>query len=184
MDVIMDGLLIAGTLFAGAYCWVLSARVRALKSLDSGLGGSIVALTRQIELARGTLEDARTASQESREDLTQLVARADAAAAQLRLLIAAGKEPEAARAGARSSEPAPDRLAARRRDAAGPRLVPTLRAEDEAQSEAGAESIPKPRRPLSLEGLMRRAASPAPAAPQSEADLMAALTAIAAGAER
>ena len=40
----MNGLLIAGTLFAGLYCYVLAGRVRALKSLDSGLGGSIVTL--------------------------------------------------------------------------------------------------------------------------------------------
>ena len=52
MDLLMNGLLLAATLFAGGYCWVLARRVRDLKSLDRGLGGSIVTLTRQIELAR------------------------------------------------------------------------------------------------------------------------------------
>ncbi len=89
MDVVMNGLLIAATLFAGLYCYVLAGRVRALKSLDSGLGGSIVTLTRQIELARATLDEARAGSRETRQDLGQLTARADAAAAQLRLLLAA-----------------------------------------------------------------------------------------------
>ena len=59
MDLLMNGLLMAATLFAGGYCWVLARRVRDLKSLDSGLGGAIVTLTRQIELARATLEEAR-----------------------------------------------------------------------------------------------------------------------------
>jgi len=89
MELLMNGLLMAATLFAGGYCWVLGRRVQDLKSLDRGLGGSIVTLTRQIELARATLEDARGASKETRADLAQLVGKADAAANQLKLLIAA-----------------------------------------------------------------------------------------------
>ena len=89
MDLLMNGLLIAATLFAGGYCWVLARRVRDLKSLDSGLGGAIVTLTRQVELARTTLDEARAASRDTRQDLAQLVAKADGAAGQLRLLIAA-----------------------------------------------------------------------------------------------
>ena len=34
MDLLMNGLLMAATLFAGGYCWVLARRVRDLKSLD------------------------------------------------------------------------------------------------------------------------------------------------------
>ena len=67
MDLLMNGLLMAATLFAGGYCWVLARRVRDLKSLDSGLGGAIVTLTRQIELARTTLDEARAASRDSRQ---------------------------------------------------------------------------------------------------------------------
>lgn len=89
MDLLMNGLLIAATVFAGGYCWVLARRVRDLKSLDKGLGGAIVTLTRQIELARTTLDEARSGSRETQQDLAQLVARAEGAAGQLRLLIAA-----------------------------------------------------------------------------------------------
>lgn len=89
MDLLMNGLLTVATLFAGGYCWVLARRVRDLKSLDRGLGGAIVTLTRQIELARTTLDEAKSSSTASKEELQHLVARADAAAMQLRLLLAA-----------------------------------------------------------------------------------------------
>ena len=89
MDLLMNGLLMAATLFAGGYCWELARRVRDLTSLDKGLGGAIVTLTRQIELARTTLDEARSGSRETQQDLAQLVARAEGAAGQLRLLIAA-----------------------------------------------------------------------------------------------
>ena len=90
MDLLMNGLLTVATLFAGGYCWVLARRVRDLKSLDKGLGGAIVTLTRQIELARATLDEARAGVEgEHPQELAQLVARADAAAGQLRLLLAA-----------------------------------------------------------------------------------------------
>ena len=94
MDVLMNGLLLAATLFAGGYCWILSRRVHDLKSLDGGLGGAIVTLTRQIELARGTLEEARTATREKARDLNQLIARAEAATATLKATLAAARDIE------------------------------------------------------------------------------------------
>ena len=118
MDLLMNGLLMAATLFAGGYCWVLARRVRALKSLDSGLGGAIVTLTRQVELARTTLDEARAASRDTRQDLAQLVAKADGAAGQLRMLIAAAAGP-----GARPP-PAPQPAPRRGGGAAAPPPLP------------------------------------------------------------
>ena len=110
MDLLMNGLLMAATLFAGGYCWVLARRVQDLKSLDRGLGGSIVTLTRQIELARATLDEARGASKETRQDLAQLIGKADAAANQLKLLIAAAPVyPPAPRPETRA-EPGPETM--------------------------------------------------------------------------
>jgi hypothetical protein len=184
MDVIMDGLLIAATLFAGAYCWVLSRRVRALKSLDGGLGAAIVTLTRQIELARGTLDEARSGARETRQDLAQLTARADAASAQLRLLLAAVERRPIP---TETEPPAPrtEAPAARRREPGGPRLVTGPGEEaPEAQEESPA-AVPKPRRTLSLDGVLRRrAAAPEGAGEPDEAAVVAALTALAAGGER
>lgn len=230
MNVITDGLLITAAIFAGLYCRVLAVRVQALKSLDSGLGAAIVTLTRHIELARATLEEARAAARDTRHDLVHLAARADAAAAQLRLLLAAVERTEPAPA---LTEPAPEpsqaapmpaahtpaaptpfeaALAARRREAAGPRLVspapdPWPRAEAgpeprperrEATGETGgetpaeaappaldpADAVPKPRRTLSLDGLARRRPPLDGPATRDEAALIAALSAIASGGER
>ncbi|MEM8569622.1 MAG: hypothetical protein AAGG56_01825 [Pseudomonadota bacterium] len=83
MDLLTNGLLIAATLFAGCYCWVLAKRVKDLKSLDKGLGKSIVTLTRQIELARVTLEESRQAAKVSRSDLADMIRKADEAAARV-----------------------------------------------------------------------------------------------------
>lgn len=184
MEVITNGLLIAATLFAGLYCWILARRVRRLQSLDSGLGAAIVTLTRQIELARATLEEARSGARETRQDLAQLTARADAASAQLRLLLAAAERmPVPAPLAAPSSEP----LAARRREAApGPRLVPDpdTAPEPEGSQTEDPASVPKPRRALSFEGLLRRRGGAEAAPDAAEADVVAALTALAAGGDR
>jgi len=193
MDVTMDGLLLAASLFAALYCWVLSRRVRALQSLDVGLGGAIVTLTRQIELARVTLEEAKSGARETRQDLAELTARADAGAAQLRLLLAAVE-----RAPAPARAPAPvEPAAARRPEPAGPRLASDpapdpdpdvlrepvqdrARAPRAAGPEEDPASVPKPRRVLSIGGLMRRRAPTDEADPADE-DLVAALAALAGG---
>jgi hypothetical protein len=184
MDLLMNGLLTVATLFAGGYCWVLARRVRDLKSLDKGLGGAIVTLTRQIELARATLEEARGASKSTRDELQQLVARADAAAGQLRLLLAA------APASAAPAAPAPPAVAAEPPVRAEP--APRLKAGAlmsmlaGAEPEAGASAapdVPKPRALLPIENPLRRFRPDAPGAAASEDDILEALRALA-GAER
>ena len=198
MDVLMNGLLLAATLFAGGYCWVLAGRVRDLKSLDRGLGGAIVTLTRQIELARGTLEEARASTRENRQDLTQLLARADAATAQLRLAVSAAEEardrlPEPRHAMLRS---VPETLDADDEPATAPVLrapapeataTPPARAEarlDSVGRVAVADLLPKPRVLPPLESPLRpragREAGPASGS-GSEADLIEALSALASG---
>jgi hypothetical protein len=195
MDLLMNGLLIAATLFAGGYCWVLGRRVQDLKSLDRGLGGSIVTLTRQIELARTTLDEARGASQETRADLERLVGRADAAANQLRLLIAA----------APVGAPEPRRPPVAEAPAAGrpvglpemPDLsalleAPDLKSEPEPRPEPARAApamavnladVPKPRALAPVENPLRRAkglSRPAAAeAPVSEDAILEALSALA-----
>ncbi|PZQ50410.1 MAG: hypothetical protein DI556_07595 [Rhodovulum sulfidophilum] len=133
MALMTDGLLLAATLFAGAYCWVLARRVDALRDLDRGLGGAIVRLTRQIELARATLDEARASTREGRQDLAQLSARAETAAGQLRLLLAAVNDPNADAARApgpaeRRAPAAPRPRAPLRPDKGEEEILATLRA--------------------------------------------------------
>ncbi len=194
MDLLMNGLLAAATLFAGAYCWVLARRVRDLKSLDKGLGGAIVTLTRQVELARTTLDEARAASRDTRQDLAQLVARADGAAGQLKLLIAAAPVPApapqpapVAAAVAPAIAPAAATPAPPQRPEPPLAAVPTLRAVPETAAEpvdipkvAHLAEVPKPRAMAPIENPLRRA-KPAPGAPRSEDELIEALSALAGG---
>jgi hypothetical protein len=158
MDLLMNGLLVAASLFAGGYCWVLARRVRDLKSLDKGLGAAIVTLTRQIELARVTLDEARASSRDTRQELAQLVAKADAAGNQLRLLLAAAPKP-AQPAPAQPPEPlAP----------VPPAAAPTL------------ADVPKPRALARVENPLRRAKGEGEP-PRSEDDIIEALRQLAGG---
>jgi hypothetical protein len=188
MDVLMNGLLLAATAFAGSYCWVLARRVRDLKSLDSGLGGAIVTLTRQIELARGTLDEARAATRENGRDLDRLIGRAEAATATLKGALAAARDLEH-----RVVAPViPAAAAPQERPPAGP---PNLRlavaaGEDRPEYEAPAgpkvvleDFVPKPRSLPPLESPLRPR-TPAPASLRSEDELLEALSALAAGGRR
>ena len=201
MDVLMNGLLLAASLFAGGYCWVLSRRVQALKSLDCGLGGAIVTLTRQIELARGTLEEARAATRDNARDLNQLIARSEAAAATLKGALAAARDIEArilARPAAPPPPPPAPAAVAGAEPAAAPRAgVPNLRLAASAEEEPADDAfvaasgrapalddfVPKPRSLAPFDSPLRPRA-PAPRAapvPASEHELLDALTALAGG---
>ena len=184
MDLLMNGLLMAGTLFAGGYCWVLARRVRDLKSLDSGLGGAIVMLTRQVELARTTLEEARASSRDSRIELSQLIARADGAAGQLKLLIAAAPAPAPAPvvAGRPAGRGRAGRRAAPRRRAAPGSRTDRAAPQPEPKVEAAAPDIPKPRALAPIENPLRRARPAAAGPARSEDEILEALRALAEGA--
>ena len=140
MGLLMDGLLLAATLFAGTYCWVLARRVDALKDLDKGLGGAIARMTRQIELARTTLDEARASTREGRQDLAQLSARAEAAAGQLRLLLAAVNDPNGPEPARPRETPRPAPLRASREAPPAPRPATARR-----PAEPAPDALPKPR---------------------------------------
>ena len=182
MDLLMNGLLMAGTLFAGGYCWVLARRVRDLKSLDSGLGGAIVTLTRQVELARTTLEEARASSRDSRIELSQLIARADGAAGQLKLLIAAAPAPAPILPAAPPAAVAPAAaLHVVVEPLPAPEPVPAS-TPPEPKVEAAPPDIPKPRALAPIENPLRRARPAAPGPMRSEDEILEALRALAGGA--
>ena len=106
MELIADGLLIAGALTAALYCWVLARRVNALKAMDSGLGGAIAGLSARVEQTKASLADTKASTSDITRELSSLSARAEIAAGRLELLLAtlhetAGdekKRPDGARA--------------------------------------------------------------------------------------
>ncbi len=208
MDLLRDGLLIAATLFAGGYCWVLSRRVKDLKSLDKGLGGSIVTLTRQIELARTTLTDARNATTEKHTELDALVEQARSEGVKLRQTLAATRNSEKTLQTIRSSledhgsltleiekisgriatiETAQAELA--EKVVANGKLTAQLAATPAApaprptlvETEPAAPDLPKPRALPAFSSPLRRRGSAALAPVNTEDDVVEALAALAAG---
>ncbi len=135
MELLADGLLIAGALCAALYCWVLSRRVNALKSLESGLGSAIAALSRQVEETRRSLSAAKQETTRAAQDLSEITARAEIAAGRLELLMAAVHRRGEGGATPIRSEPRAEVTAAD--DAAAPQ---------EAQAEEGSGEVPASRR--------------------------------------
>lgn len=88
MELIANGLLLAGTAAAAFYCYVLARRVKALTDLDTGLGGAITALSRQVEEMRASVDLAKKVSGSSAKELVAMTARAEIAAGRLELLLA------------------------------------------------------------------------------------------------
>ena len=88
MELIADGLLLAGTTAAAFYCYILARRVRALTDLDAGLGGAITALSQQVDGMKTSVDVARKATGSTAKELVAMTARAEIAAGRLELLLA------------------------------------------------------------------------------------------------
>jgi hypothetical protein len=101
MDLIADVMLACGALGAGLYCHVLSGRLRRFTALESGMGGAIAVLSAQVDDMTRVLAAAQTSAQGSGAVLEGQVARAEAVAQRLELLMAslhdlpAGDAPDA-----------------------------------------------------------------------------------------
>lgn len=89
MELIADGLLVAGALGAAFYCFILSRRLTKFNDLESGVGGAVAVLSGQVDDLTKALERARRGADRETEKLEDLTARAEAAAAQLELMMAA-----------------------------------------------------------------------------------------------
>ena len=88
MELIADGLLLAGTTAAAFYCFILARRVRGLTDLDAGLGGAITTLSRQVDDMKSSVNVAKQATGASAKELIAMTARAEIAAGRLELLLA------------------------------------------------------------------------------------------------
>jgi hypothetical protein len=88
MEMIADILMMAGTFGASIYCYVLSNRLKRFTALESGMGGAIAVLSVQVDDMTRALGGARGAAQAQADGLHNQIARAEAVAAQLELLMA------------------------------------------------------------------------------------------------
>ena len=89
MNLISDVLLSAGAFGAAIYCFVLSARLKKLTALESGMGGAIAVQSVQVDDMTKALQKAGGAASGSAASLDGLATRAEAAAARIELLLAA-----------------------------------------------------------------------------------------------
>lgn len=110
MALIADVLLIAGALSAALYCMILARRIKSLSRLDTGLGGAISALSKQVDEIQASVSTATKASGASMKDLMEVTGRAEIAAGRLELLLSTvherGKPPKPVKLD-RSTEPEP-----------------------------------------------------------------------------
>lgn len=83
-----DILLGAGALGAGAYCLVLSQRLRRFTDLERGVGGAVAVLSAQVDDLARTLQRAEGAAKGSVDALAQVSGRAESAGQRLELLLA------------------------------------------------------------------------------------------------
>ena len=89
MNLISDVLLSAGAFGAAIYCFVLSARLKKLTALESGMGGAIAVLSVQVDDMTKALHKAGGAARGSAASLDRPGTRAAAAAARTEVLLAA-----------------------------------------------------------------------------------------------
>ena len=88
MDVIADIVLAAGAFGAAFYCHMLGRRLRAFARLEGGMGGAIAVLSQQVDDMTRALDMAQATAGDSADRLEERVARAEAAAKRLELLLA------------------------------------------------------------------------------------------------
>ncbi|MCB6177933.1 hypothetical protein LHP98_07290 [Rhodobacter sp. Har01] len=114
MDLISDALLLAASVGAAVYCYVLASRLRKFTTLEDGMGGAIAVLSAQVDDMTKALEKAQGVAGSSEKRLEDLTARADVMAKRLELLVASLHDlPEAGPAAPRrvedpEPEPAPE----------------------------------------------------------------------------
>ncbi len=107
MEFLSNLLLTAASLGAALYCLVLSRRLKALASLEGGMGNAIAVLSAQVDDLARTLKAAQETATRTGGRLDDQTGRAEAAARKLELLVAslhdlpeeaAAPRPEAPRA--------------------------------------------------------------------------------------
>ncbi len=87
MQMIIDFVLLAASAAAAIYCFVLSARLKRLNDIRSGLGASIASMSVTLDEAKRILEDTRRANIEGETKLRILIDDAERFAPELADLL-------------------------------------------------------------------------------------------------
>jgi len=88
MDFLSDMMLATAAIGAAVFCLILSRRLRALSTLDSGMGSAIAILSSQVDELSRTLKIAQETARKSAEKLEAQTRRAEGACRQIELLMA------------------------------------------------------------------------------------------------
>ena len=88
MEFLSDILLAAAAIGAAIFCLVLSRRLRALSTLDNGMGSAIAILSSQVDDLSRALKSAQATAGKSAETLDAQTRRAENACRQIELLMA------------------------------------------------------------------------------------------------
>ena len=89
MEILTDGLLLAASIVATGYCYILSKRLRRFTTLETGMGGAIAVLSAQVDDMTQVLEKARQTASGAEIRLKELTQQAATQARRLELMTAA-----------------------------------------------------------------------------------------------
>lgn len=89
MELIVDFMLLAASIAAGVYCFVLSERLKKLNDTRSGLGATVASMSSMLDQTRATLEQTKRVNQEGEARLRALIGEADKIAPELECLLEA-----------------------------------------------------------------------------------------------
>lgn len=140
MTFLSDILLATAAVGAAVFCLILSRRLRALTTLDNGMGRAVAVLSAQVDDLSRALKAAQQTSRESAQTLDSQTRRAETACRQLELLMASLHDLPAPPT-AQSAPPAPDKT-----QAAHSRPLSSWNAAAARRPQPGAESATQARK--------------------------------------
>jgi hypothetical protein len=87
MQMIVDFMLLAASVSAAIYCFVLSGKLKRLNDMRSGLGASIASMSVTLEQMRRMLDESKEAQREAEQTLEALITDASRTAIELSDLV-------------------------------------------------------------------------------------------------
>lgn len=89
MEYLSDIIASIAAMGAGAYCFILSQKIKKFQHLEGGMGTAVAILSAQVDDLTKALEQANASAVQSAQRLTDLTRDADVGAKRLELMLAA-----------------------------------------------------------------------------------------------